>query len=622
MCGICGILGVEDVALARRMADAITHRGIDDEGHFAHDGVSLGFRRLSIIDVAGGHQPIFNEEGDKCVIHNGEIYNHEELRRELEAAGHDYRTRSDAETILHAYEEWGPDCVSRFNGMFAFAIWDGSRRELFLARDRLGIKPLYHARVDGRFLFASEPKAIMEYEGYIPRPDPTAIHNFLKFRFNNSLQSVYAGIRKLAPGSTMTVGADGRRETRRYWEVNIAVRDSPPEALAKELRELLLSSVRYRLMSEVPLGVYLSGGIDSGSVAGLMSQVADDVRTFSVGFGGHFEEDPHYFDELRFARLVSEHFGTDHKEIIMEPDAIDLLQQVIWHLDEPMSDLAVIPVFVLSREAKKEVTVILTGDGNDEVWAGYDKYELQLKLDAYRKMVPGLVKKALPALRGILPDGYVKARLGHSQMLLEEGGAVLHHSSVFDDWEEDALFTREFKSQVGGPTPREVVIDPYFGGDHDFLNKMLWSDVRTLLVDSYLVKTDRMCMAHSVENRVPLIDHRIVEFAFTVPPRYKLRNGVEKWLFKEAVKDLVPPEIVRRKKKGFNVPVHYWLKSNPELVDLLDERAIRKRGYFNYPYVQKVLSHLKDPDPNQAQRIWSLITLEIWHQQLDERAAG
>lgn len=610
MCGICGVYGLNDEKLIQDMNDKLIHRGPDGEGTYIDKNIMLGHRRLSIIDLKSGQQPIHNEDESVWISYNGEIYNFLELREKLEANGHHFYTSTDTEVIVHLYEEMGERCVEKLNGEFSFAIWDQNKKQLMIARDRLGVKPLYYLYRDNIFLFASEIKSILEYKEYKPEVDSNSLHNFLVFRYNNSLQTLFKDIKKVPPGHYMLV-KDNNFTINSYWEIIIddSMQKSKTE-YAKDLLKLLEDSVERRLISDVPLGAYLSGGIDSSSVVSMMSLFMNEPKTFSVGFGEYGES------ELEYARLIAEHFGTNHHEIIVEPNAMELLPKIIWHLDEPMADLATIPVYLMSQEAKKEVSVVLTGDGNDEIWAGYPKYKLHMRLKKLRGTLPKFVRThAVPAGITCLPNSHLKSWLNNKKYVLVDDETCYNEiEGVFLEKEKQEMYSDLFVKKLNPIPTRKQVHSEYFKKQCGFLNQMLLIDTMTLLPNSYLVKTDRMTMAHGVEVRVPLIDYRIVEYAYSVPENLKLNGDSEKYLFKQALKRSLPKEILERKKRGFSVPFGEWIKDLEGLPqNIFESREFKNRGYFKPEFLEKVAKSVKNPSHRNSQRMWSLIAFEIWH---------
>ena len=611
MCGIAGILDRDGRPVTAEelasMCAVMTHRGPDDEGAYLGPGVGLAMRRLSIIDLATGHQPVSNEDGSVWVVLNGEIYNYRALRHDLERRGHRFSTTTDTEVIVHLYEERGARCVEELRGMFAFALWDEARRELLLARDRLGIKPLYWGEVGGRLVFASELKAILALGGMEPRLHWGALGHLFAFLATPRDESLVDGIRKLEPAHILTVSPGGRPRVRRYWEVTFdPVRTRTETSLVEELRDLLEESVRLHLVSDVPLGAFLSGGVDSSAIVGLMSRLTTGpVKTFSIGF------DDADYDELEHARLVSRTFGTDHKELVLEPDAFGILDDLAWYLDEPLGDPSVIPTYMVSKLAAESVTVVLSGDGGDELFAGYDKYVVEGRERRYR-FVPPPVRWALRAAAAAMPEG-------------TRGKNFLRHVSLAGpDRYLDAttLYRRAQQTRLFAPDALELVAahDPWAesrrwlgDGRLHWLSALQCSDLNTYLPLDILTKVDRMSMAHSIESRVPLLDHKVVEFAATIPPELQINGGVTKHVFKRALDGLVPDTILGRPKHGFAVPLGRWFRGRLGgfLRDLLLSEASRRRGILNPAYVERLIAW-HDKGRELDFQLWTLISFELW----------
>jgi len=598
------------------MLSRISHRGPDDRGMFVDDGVCLGHHRLSVIDISGGHQPMSNEDGSVWITYNGEVYNFRALRAELEAAGHRFSTNSDTEVVVHGYEQWGEQVVSRLNGMFAFAVWDGARRKLLLARDRLGIKPLFFMQKDGLLLFASEMKALLEYDEYSPKLNLNALRSYLSCRYTKGSWTLLSGINKLPPGHTLSIDADGA-SLKRYWDVAFDVSQASEEEHVNELSRLLDDSVDSRLISDVPLGVYLSGGLDSASVVAVMSKLSSEVSTFSVGFGGWGE------DELGYAKAVAEHFSTNHREIIVEPDSVKHLAEMVYYLDEPLGDIAFVPVYLMSRQAKKDVTVVLTGEGNDEVWGGYA--HLQRHLTAYDlgKKLPGPLRRLIPGAARLLPSSHLKSKLLYAGRLWCDPSSFISFESVFGEGETEKLLDPAVLSKMNPLTPLELAPRDCFPDNLPFLDQMLLTDLSTVLPDCYLVKVDRMTMASGVEARVPLLDHRIVEYSYKVPWNLKLNGDVEKYIFRKAMKKHLKPEILNRKKRGFGVPAGPWMRQMEDYVSqTLDEASIRRRGIFRIDAVRRMLARAESAANKNSLGLWTLVMLELWLRMVEENWGG
>ena len=604
MCGIAGIVSfdagpvlVEDV---RAMCAAMVHRGPDDEGFHVGPRVGLGMRRLSIIDLATGHQPIANEDGTVWAILNGEIYNYRELRHSLECRGHVFRTATDTETIVHLYEEYGERCVEKLRGMFAFAVWDERRRALLLARDRLGIKPLYYTLSGGRLLFASELKALLELPEVERTVNPGSLDHLLTFLYTPPSESIVAGVRKLGPGRVLVASAAGEIRTERYW----ALRFEPERGLRAvqfedRLRELLRESVDLHMVSDVPLGAFLSGGIDSSSVVATMARLSPrPVKTFSIGFP---DRD---FTELDYARQVASALGTDHHELIVEPGDLHVVEEIAWHLDEPFGDSSSIPTWFVSKLAAQEVTVALSGDGGDELFGGYDKYVVEGR-ERLLRFVPAWTRRLLAAISAAMPEGGKgKNFLRHCS--LAEAERYLDACTLFKLEEKRKLLSPDlFAALRGGEAP-------HADKSRHWLSALQSLDLESYLPLDILTKVDRMSMAHSLEARVPLLDHKLVEFAATIPPELLLHRGTTKYVFKRAMKGILPDAVIERPKRGFAIPLGRWFrgKLGDFARDLLLSDTCRRRGFFNPRYLAELLARQRPDD--LGLQLWTLLSFELW----------
>ena len=634
MCGIVGRLNFDpgrgvDRELLGRMTSALAHRGPDDQGLHVRGSVGLGHRRLSIIDLSpAGHQPMSNEDGSVWIVFNGEIYNFQELRRSLEQAGWRFRSRSDTEVLLRLYEALGLGCLHQLHGMFAFAIWDERKRTLFMARDRLGVKPLFYRATTDGIAFASELKALLQDPEVERIVDPVAIHHYLTYQYVPAPSCVFKGIHKLRPAHYL-VCRDGRIDVRPYWKLAYRPKHEVRSArqledLAEELRHRLDVAVRRRLVSDVPLGAFLSGGIDSSTVVGLMSRSMDrPVRTFSIGF------DDRSYDELPAARAVAERFHADHTEFRVKADIVDLLPTLVRAYDEPYADASAIPTFLLSRLARRQVTVVLTGDAGDENFAGYDRYvanELARRLGS----VAGLLGH--PLARSILQalphgDGQHDLRWRLKRFVDRLGQSPESRNAdwaaQFDGAEKGQLYADDFLSTLGSIDSREHVIARYREADADDpLDATLYADVMTYLPDCLLVKVDIATMANSLEARSPFLDHELMEFAARIPSHLKLRGVETKWILKHALRDLLPAGILRRPKMGFNLPLDAWLRG--ELRDMARELLLGPRslarGYFRAGYVRRLLEEHQARRWNWHNEIWTLLMLELWHREIVDGA--
>jgi asparagine synthase (glutamine-hydrolysing) len=610
MCGIAGIIRWDGQPVAeselRSMCGAMTHRGPDDEGLYLNGGVGLGMRRLSIIDLEGGQQPVANEDRSVWVVFNGEIYNYRALRRDLERRGHVFRTESDTETIVHLYEDYGAHCLDRLRGMFALAIWDARRRQILLARDRLGIKPLYYAESDGELLFASELKPILQL-GRVPRTlDWGAVRHLFTFLVTPPAQSIVADVKKLEP-ARLAIARDGSSlRVERYWDVDFEPNyDATEPELVEQLRALLEESVSLHQVSDVPVGAFLSGGIDSSAVVATMSRLnARPVKTFSVGFA---DAD---FSELEPARQVASLFGTEHHELVLEPDVVPLVEDFAWFLDEPFGDTSAIATYMVSKLAAQHVKVVLTGDGGDEIFAGYDKYVVEDRERAYDQM-PASLRRAAGAVGAVMPEG-MRGRRFLRHLSLDGARRYLDAQSIVHPDEMDALFTPEAAARMAPYDPWRAPID-HLCAAPDWISAVQYGDLQTYLPLDVLTKVDRMTMAHSIEARPPLLDHRLVEFAATVPPELRYRDGTTKYLFKKALRGILPEAIVDRRKQGFAVPLARWFRGPlfGYARDVLLSASSRERGVLNPSAVERRLQlHQRGRDLDL--QLWTMLSFELW----------
>jgi asparagine synthase (glutamine-hydrolysing) len=622
MCGIAGFvesprtetpfLSEAALELLHRMCEVIRHRGPDDEGVLVEDGVALGMRRLSIIDLSTGNQPIANEDGTVSVVFNGEIYNFRELRAELEAAGHRFRTASDTEVIVHGYEEWGAAALRRFRGMFGVAIWDRRTRSLLLARDRIGIKPLHYAVVAGRLYFGSEIKSILCAPD-LPRDlDLAALDHYLSFLYTPRDGSIFRHVKKLPPGHVLT-WRDGRLQVDQYWQQpnQESFHGTEHDAVC-QLREVLADAVRSHLVSDVPLGAFLSGGIDSSVVVGLMSEVSGGpVKTFSIGF-----DDPRY-DELPHARRVAAHFGTDHHELVVRPDAIHILDRLISHFDEPFADSSAIPTWYVSEMARRQVKVVLSGDGGDELFGGYDRYIPHARVSMFDRYSPRAVRRVAATASASLPYG-TRGKNFLRHVSRDERGRYLDAIRFYSSDEKRALLSNDVRRLLEGEDP-EARLARHFDRFTalPWPSQMMRFDGETYLPEDVLTKVDRMSMAHSIESRVPLLDNEVIEFATSLPGSLKIRNGRRKHVLKEMAATLLPSDIISRRKQGFSVPLGVWFRGNLRelFADTLLSADSLRRGYFQPRFINLLLDeHLKGKRDHTL-RLWQLVVFERWHQQ-------
>jgi asparagine synthase (glutamine-hydrolysing) len=621
VCGIAGIVSQKHQAVnveeLRAMCAALVALGPDDEGTFVKDGAGLAMRRLSIIDLATGHQPVSNEDGSIWVVLNGEIYNYRQLRSELERRGHRFATATDTEVIVHSYEEHGADCVQALRGMFAFAIWDGPRRRLMLARDRIGIKPLYYGTVAGRFMFASELKALLQLPDVDRRINWNALPHLLAYGTTPPGESIVEGIHKLEPGHRLRLDPKREPVIERYWELQFQPDGRRSEAdTVEELRAKLNESIRYHMVSDVPVGAFLSGGIDSSSVvASMAAMTATRIKTFSIGFR---EQE---FNELPYARLVAERFGTDHHELVLEPDVVELLDHLAWDLDEPFGDSSAIPTFMVSRLAGQHVKVVLSGDGGDELFGGYDKYVVEGR-DRMARFLPGSLRALLARTSHALPED-ARGKQFLEYLSKPEGERYLYATTLFRPDHQQRLLTSWAREQIGDARPERINLERLRGHDGHWLSILQDLDFRHYLPLDILTKVDRMSMAHSLEARVPLLDHPFVEFAATIPADWKLHRGKTKHIFVKALRGLLPDEILDRSKKGFGVPLNRWFRGplRPLVKELLLSDTFRKRGIFDAAYVKRLIERQEQGRPLDL-HLWTLMSFELWCRTfLDRRSA-
>ena len=589
------------------MCSVMVHRGPDDEGIYTGAGIGIGMRRLSIIDLERGRQPMRNEDGTVHVVANGEIYNFRELRRDLERRGHRFSSGSDTETIVHLYEEHGPDCVKHLRGMFGLAIWDSRRRQLVLARDRLGIKPLYFTKTATRFAFASELKCLLQLHDVPRELDIGAVDHLFSALSTPSSQSILAGIQKLEPGHVLVARAGREPVISRYWDVEFAADTGHDEGyFVERLRELLEESVRMHMVSDVPLGAFLSGGVDSSAVVATMAGISDrPVNTFSIGF-----REPKY-DESGHARRLAGRFGTDHRQLILDADAIDELDDNTWHLDEPFGDSSAIPTYMVSKLASEHVTVVLSGDGGDELFAGYDKY---VKEGRERRLdrIPRALRHGAGAIGSAMREGWPGRRfLKH--LALTGNDRYLDSCRLLGLDERRELLHPDALARLSGDIARSD-LEPYLlGDDVPWLSRLQYLDLHRYLPLDILTKVDRMSMAHSIEVRVPLLDHKLVEFAATIPPELQLKGGTTKYLFKQAMRGILPDEVIDRPKRGFAVPLGDWFRGHlaDYVRDLLLSDTSRERRIIEPRYVEHLLRLHAAGRPMDMQ-LWTLISFEMW----------
>jgi len=632
MCGIAGVVDLQarpvESSLVRRLCNVLAHRGPDDEGYYIKGPVALGQRRLAILDLAGGRQPMGNEDGTVWITFNGEIYNFRELRACLEGLGHRFATCSDTEAIVHAYEQYGPACVNTLRGMFAFALWDQPRQTLLLARDRVGKKPLFYAEVDGQWVFASELQALLQHPGLAREVDWAALDDYLTYGYVPAPRTIFRGVHKLSPAHWLTVrvhaGGSGGPEVRteRYWQLAY----QPKLRLSEEdavdgLLEVLREAVQLRMIADVPLGALLSGGIDSSVVVALMSQLSDrPVKTFSIGF------DDQEFNELPHARRVAERCGTEHHELIVRPNALEVLPTLVRHYGEPYADSSAIPSYYVAKLTREHVKVALNGDGGDECFAGYERYAGGLAADRYGR-IPAVVRRlAIEPLSRLLPTyGPRRSRLRQARRFLEVAGQpasqrYLRWIGYVPTMEKAALYSPDFQEQLAGHRAESWLLEMWerlTAAGLGPLDRMLALDVESYLPYDLLVKMDIATMANSLETRSPFLDHHVMEFSARLPASYKLRGMSLKHLLKKACTGLLPPETLTRRKMGFGVPVGNWMRGELRswMEDLLLSTRSLKRGYFQPEALRQVVDRHLEGLEDRSFELWALLWLELWHQE-------
>jgi len=620
MCGIVGIVRNDgkpvDEELLTRMNNAIRHRGPDDDGFYVNGSVGLGMRRLAIIDLKGGAQPIHNQDRTSWIVFNGEIYNYLELREKLEKLGHTFYTNSDTEAIVHAYDQFGADCPKHLRGMFAFAIWNERNGELFLARDRVGKKPLLYAQVNGQLIFGSEFSALLLHPDVSRDIQPEALDYYLSFMCIPAPLTAYRAIRKLEPGHWLR-WRKGEIELQRYWQPDFTKKVELSEEEAGERTvEILRDAVRVRLMSEVPLGAFLSGGIDSSAVVALMSQESSErVKTFSIGFD---EQD---FSELHHAKRIAEHVGAEHHEFIVRPDALEVLPTLVEHYGEPYADSSAVPTYYVAKETRKHVTVALNGDGGDESFAGYERYIAMGLTEKYRRVPSFLRESVIKETVNLIPSSPLKrSRVKSAKRLLDAVALprvdrYARWVSVFNEQTKQPLYSDHFREQTQAADATGILAEWFKRANGiGVVDAMLLTDQMTYLPNDLLVKVDIATMAVSLEARSPFLDHHVIEFAASLPQNLKLRRLTSKYLLKKVLRKLLPSENLKRRKMGFGVPVGHWFrgKMQPFLREvLLSEKALR-RGLFKPEAVRQLIELHVRGERDYSQQLWTLLMLELW----------
>lgn len=626
MCGIVGIVShsenMEHFPI-RQFADTLAHRGPDDSGHYTDAHAALGFRRLSIIDLAGGRQPIFNEDRSKCIVFNGEIYNFQELRAKLIEKGHVFATRSDTETILHAYEQWGERCVEFLRGMFVFAIWDAAARRLFVARDRVGIKPLFYAEVGGRFYFASEMKAILADAGFPRTIDDLALTAYFTYSYVPAPLTIYRDIKKLLPGHSL-VWEKGRVRIQKYWDLCFSPDEGRSEAdFIGGFLELFEEAVKIRLISEVPLGAFLSGGIDSSAVVAMMSRaLSEPVKTFCMGFGG---DTGGYLDERKYARMVAGRYATDHREHEVLPDPGGIVETIVRAFDEPFADDSTIPSYFVCKIARQNATVALSGLGGDEAFGGYERY-LGFDLRRIYHWLPAVVRKQVfePLVERMPERADGHYTVNHAKRFVRSSSqpadlSYLGYISRLNGPLAATFFRRAERFAEYRHMCQDLVLSHFrsdtVDGARDSLNRVFYCDIKTYLPEDILAVTDRMSMHHSLEVRVPFVDHKLLEFCATIPPAMKMRWFRKKYLLKKATRSLLPKEVIHHRKQGFVGPMTQWLKRDLRgfVTETLSPENLSRHGYLNAATVNRILDEHMSGRQIHDTLIWSMLIFQKWY---------
>jgi asparagine synthase (glutamine-hydrolysing) len=628
MCGITGIFEYnrkQEIPpdLVHRMNETIIHRGPDDEGIYTGPGIGLGFRRLSIIDVEGGHQPIGNEDGSLWVMLNGEIYNYPELRDLLLQKGHRLATRSDTETIVHLYEEFGEACFSKLRGMFAIALWDSRQRKLLLARDRIGKKPLFYAVDQNRIVFASELKALLAADNLSREIDPQALSDYFSFGYIAAPKTIYRSVQKVRPGHYVVASEGGFRETS-YWDISFSKIETRSEGEWCEIvRQEVREATRVRLMSDVPLGAFLSGGIDSSSIVAAMTEITQrPVTTCSIGF------DVAEYDESEFARKIAQQFGSEHHESLVRPNAIDIVDKLAWHFDEPFADSSAVPTYYVSKIARESVTVALGGDGGDENFAGYRRYLFDYFENRMRKYVPAWMRRAVfgplgkwyPPLAAAPRVFRAKSTFQSLSRTPLEG--YFNSISIFRPDDKHRLFTADLHRKLAGYDSLSVFQHHYDrAGTDDLLSRIQYVDMKTYLPDDILTKVDRASMAVSLEVRAPLLDHQLMEHVASIPSDLKLHGRTGKYIFKKAMEPVLPNDILYRKKQGFAIPLDRWFRC--ELRDLAHAYLFRSdEGLLEHKFIQKIWDQHQSGHYDRSAHLWSILMFRKWQDTFGARRIG
>jgi asparagine synthase (glutamine-hydrolysing) len=629
MCGICGLVGKADEQLIQKMLASIAHRGPDDEGIYIAESanserVGLGHRRLSIIDLSpAGHEPMSDAQGEIWLTYNGEIYNFKEIRKELEKRGHKFKSESDAEVVIYAYREWGLNALAMFNGMFAFAIWDARNNSLLLARDRLGIKPVYYANTPSGFAFASEIKAILEIPNFKREVDLESLNQFLSFLWTPDPDTMFYGVKKLPPAHFL-IYQNGHAEVRQYWDLEFNEDDSLSETdWVERVREQVERSVRAQMIADVPLGAFLSGGVDSSSIVSLMTgMVSQKVTTYTFGFKS---EDLRYDileDDVKYAREIGAKLETDYHESFFEPQVMDLLPKLVYHMDEPIADPAAITSYLICKAARERLTVLLSGMGGDEVFAGYPRH-IAVKIAEAYNLIPSFISRPLVEAMPASMPGRFNSVFRNTKKLARSAALPLRerylgYCTYFKEDEKAKLYSDAMNAATldfNALAAHQKYFDKV--ADEDFVNQMLYVDMKTFLPCLNLTYTDKTSMAASMEVRVPLLDHELVEMAARIPARLKIKGLTRKYVLKKAAEKWLPRNIIYRKKAGFSAPLRSWLQKDLRQMveDLLSESNIKQRGYFDYAEVRRLIDDNLAGREDNGLKIFQLLTLELWHRQ-------
>lgn len=622
MCGICGKINFNsepiDSKLIHSMAEVLNHRGPDDMGVYVNGNVGLGHKRLSIIDLSGeARQPMSNEDSSIWIVYNGEIYNFQELKKTLEEKGHIFRSRSDTEVIIHLYEDSGIECVKLLRGMFAFAIWDENKKRLFLARDRIGKKPLNYAVKNDFLIFASEIKSILEDPDIKREVNSDSLHHYLTYQYVPHPETMFMGIKKLLPGHIL-VWEQGKIKIEQYWSLSYKDKVKlTEEECSERLLELLTEATKIRLISDVPLGAFLSGGIDSSAIVAIMSKISNKpVKTFSIGFKEKS------FNELKYAKTIAKLFNTEHREYIVEPDCLEVLPKLIWHFDEPFADSSSIAVYYLARMTHQEVTVALNGDGGDESFAGYKRYAMNKMANIY-SLAPLFIRNTITGFIKGFPESTAKNGFIKNFKRFVKGTNFSKENrygywmSIFDNESKNNLYSEYFKNRLANTNSWDYIAENYRKCDViDLLDSTLFVDVMTYLPCDLLTKVDITSMANSLECRSPFLDHKLMEFCASIPSNLKLKGITTKYILKKALKKILPSGILQRKKAGFGVPVGSWFRNELKRYGyetLLSQKSI-ERGYFDKDALKRLLDEHCSGKIDHGHRIWALVNLELWHQ--------